>query len=56
MEGLNTQQTPELDVVRRNEKLESAGAIIKTLFESVGDNAIKRLVENPTYENLSNRN
>ena len=55
MEGFETPVIQETDLVRRNDKLESAAQIIETLFNAVGDNAIKRIMENPTYENLRER-
>jgi hypothetical protein len=55
MEKLENQNILDTESVRRNEKLRSAGEIIKDLFESVEDNAIKKIMENPTYENLGGR-
>lgn len=55
MEGFETPIAQETDLIRRNEKLESAGQIIETLFNAVGDNAIKRIMADPTYEGLTER-
>ena len=55
MEGFENPVVQETDLIRRNEKLRSAEEVIKNLFESIEDNAIKKIMKNPAYENLSDR-
>ena len=57
MEGFNTLQPLELesDKIRRKDKLESTGKIIEGLFGSIEEDAIKRIIEDPTYKGLGER-
>ena len=58
MEGITQPKVSENEdeVLDKNGKLESAGEIVRDLFQEIGRRAVEKIRENPFYKNFSDRN